>query len=98
MASAAFTAVSEMPPNGDVPINMRPACFIFQRGTEHHVYGAQLVSPKRTLEAWLFIYTNAKDPNTIGAVQLDNIMDAFDAAFAAARDLGTGLVSLGNSA
>jgi hypothetical protein len=79
----------------DVPPSARPACFVFQGGMEHHAYGAQLVNPKRTIEVRLFIYANAKDPNTIGASLLNAILDALDAAFAAARDPVSGLISLG---
>lgn len=81
----------------DVPPNARPACFVFQGGMEHHVYGAQLVNPKRTMKVRLFIYVNAKDPNTIGAVQIDNIIDALDAAFLSAKDPAHGRVALGSS-
>lgn len=81
----------------DVPISQRPACFVFQGGREQRVFGQQLVIPKRTMEVRLFIYASAKDHNTIGAAQLDDILDALDAAFAAAADAGTGIVSLGGA-
>lgn len=81
----------------DVPVNQRPACFVFQGGRQTYAYGAQLVNPKRIIEARLFIYVNAKDHNTIGASQLDAILDALDTAFSAAADPGTGILSLGGA-
>lgn len=79
----------------EVPVESRPACFIFSGGSEMHSYEGQNVNPKRVMMVRLFIYTNAKDPTVIGADQLDDISDGLDAAFAAARDPLTGRATLG---
>jgi hypothetical protein len=68
---------------GDVPPSMRPALFQFEGVEDDDEWtgsgGLQLV---RTLACKLFIYTDASDPSTIGATQLNNINDALDAALA----------------
>lgn len=68
---------------GDVPLFERPACFVFSGGNQSYQW-QQSVDPKRQILLRLFIYTNAKDPTIVGATQLDNIMDALDAALAPA--------------
>ncbi len=81
----------------DVPAASRPACYVFEGGNERRVYDQQLVTPKRTIDVRIFIYIDAKDPNVIGSTMLNNILDAIDAAFAAARSPITGLISLGGA-
>ena len=66
---------------GDVPLANRPACFVFSGGNQSYQW-RQSVDPKRQLLIRLFIYTNAKDQSIVGATELDNIMDALDAALA----------------
>jgi hypothetical protein len=65
----------------DVPAAARPCCFVFEGGKETYAW-SNGAAPKRTLEVRLFIYANAKDPAAIGSAQLNDIMDALDAAFA----------------
>lgn len=65
----------------DVPPAERPCCFLFEGGKESYAW-ANSAAPKRTLEVRLFIYVDAKDPASIGASQLNEIMDALDAALA----------------
>ena len=82
----------------DVPPAMRPACFLFEGGTETYadVTGA---TPKRALALRLFIYVDAHDPATVGAAQLNAIMDALDATLApAGSDLPLGRTTLGGTA
>ena len=82
----------------DVPPAMRPACFLFEGGTE--TYADTATEPaKRILSLRLFIYIDAHDPGAIGAVQLNTIMDALDAALApAGADLTLGRCTLDGTA
>jgi hypothetical protein len=60
----------------DVPLSSRPACFVFEGGKDSYSWqGSQL---RRVIELHLFIYLNAKDPNTIGSSLINNVMDALD--------------------
>ena len=82
----------------DVPPAMRPACFLFEGGTETHENAAG-GTPRRALEVRLFIYVDAHDPGLIGAVALNTIMDALDAALApSGADLPFGRLTLGGNA
>jgi hypothetical protein len=65
----------------DVPATSRPACFLYEGSQETYSWSESAV-PKRVIEVRLFIYLNAKDPNITGAALLNEVMDAFDAAFA----------------
>ena len=82
----------------DVPLASRPACFLFEGGTE--TYADTATDPaKRTLSLRLFIYIDAYDPETIGATRLNDIMDALDAALApVGSDLPLGRCTLGGTA
>ena len=82
----------------DVPLALRPACFLFEGGTE--TYADTATEPaKRTLSLRLFIYIDAYDPAAIGAAQLNTIMDALDVALApAGADLALGRFTLGGTA
>ena len=82
----------------DVPPAMRPACFLFEGGTE--TYADTATDPaKRSLSLRLFIYIDAHDPGTVGAIQLNDIMDALDVALApAGADLTLGRCTLGGAA
>ena len=81
----------------DVPPAMRPACFLFEGGAETYV-DAAAATPKRSLQVRLFVYIDAHDPAAIGAVALNTIMDALDAALEpAGADLALGRVTLGGA-
>jgi len=79
----------------DVSMANRPACFIFEGGFETYAWSEGAIA-KRIIEAKVFIYLNAKDPNVIGASLLNDVMDALDAAFAlSGNDLLIGRNTLG---
>ena len=82
----------------DVSPAMRPACFLFEGGTESYDNAAGAV-PKRRLFPRLFIYVDAHDPDAIGAAQLNAIMDALDAALEpTGADSALGRCTLGGTA
>ena len=82
----------------DVPPAMRPACFLFEGGSETYDNAAG-GSPKRSLAVKLFIYVDAHDPARFGAAQLNAIMDALDAALApAGADAALGRTTLAGTA
>jgi len=82
----------------DVPAAMRPACFLFEGGSETYEHAAE-APPKRMLSVRLFIYVDAHDPAAIGAATLNTIMDALDAALApAGAELALGRTTLGGAA
>jgi hypothetical protein len=82
----------------DVTPVERPACFIFEGGFETYEQGAA-AQPKRSIEAKIFIYIDAQDPQTIGAAAINDILDALDAAFLpAGPDLPAGRNTLGGAA
>jgi hypothetical protein len=64
-----------------VPVEMRPACFLFEGGKEGYVW-QQGVEPRVEIEVRLFVYIDAKDPSVVGSSALNVIMDALDAAMA----------------
>jgi hypothetical protein len=65
----------------DVSAANRPACFLFEGSQETYTWSESAL-PKRIIEVRLFVYLNAKDPSVVGATLLNNVMDAFDTAFA----------------
>ena len=76
----------------------RPACFLFEGGTESYERGATAV-PKRMLDLKLFVYVDAHDPRAIGASLLNAILDALDTALRpAGADIALGRVTLGGAA
>ena len=82
----------------DVPPAMRPACFLFEGGSETYA-SAAAPNPRRSLELRLFIYVNAHDPGAIGATQLNAIMDGLDAALTPkGLDASLGRLTLGGAA
>ena len=82
----------------DVPAAMRPACFLFEGGTETYADASGSIA-KRTLVLRLFIYADAHDPALPGAKTLDAIMDALDLALApAGADAALGRCTLGGAA
>ena len=98
--SALFAAVSSAYPWGlasrrmklwsEVPSALRPAFFQLESGPETYQW-ASPATPKRTLEAKLFLYFDARDPTTPGASAINNALDAIDAALApAASNIGLG--------
>src|SRR5271169_3249147 len=79
----------------EVPSAFRPAFFQLESGPETYQWTSP-ATPKRTFEAKLFLYFDARDPTTPGATAINNALDAIDAALApAASDLGVGRQTLG---
>jgi hypothetical protein len=105
--SALFAAVSSAYPWGlasrrmklwsEVPAALRPAFFQLESGPEIYQW-ASPATPKRTLEAKLFIYFDARDPMTPGATAINNALDAIDAALAPeSSNIGLGRQTLGGT-
>jgi hypothetical protein len=105
--SALFAAVSAAYPWGvasrrlklwsEVPAALRPALFQLEAGPETYQWPTP-VAPKRTLEAKLFLYFDARDPATPGASAINAALDALDAALApAGADLALGRQTLGGA-
>lgn len=65
----------------DVPAARRPAVFLHEGGDETYAWSSGAVA-RRTIEVKIFVYIDAKDHRTIGAAQLNDIMDALDRALA----------------
>ena len=81
----------------EVPAALRPAFFQLESGPETYQW-ASPATPKRTLEAKLFLYFDARDPTTPGATAINNALDAIDAALApAGADLSLGRQTLGGA-
>ena len=77
----------------DVNASDKPALFLAQRG-QTYVQGSEATPQKVTLKADLFVYTNVgKDPKAVPARQLNDLVDAVDAALAG--DVVTGRQTLG---
>lgn len=82
----------------DVPVGERPALFQFEGGVDGYAWSNDLL-PKRTIEAKLFIYFDAKDPSVVGASQINDVLDAIDAALTpTGRDAHLGRQTLGGTA
>ena len=105
--SALFAAVSAACPWGvasrrlklwsEVPAALRPALFQLEAGPETYQWPTP-AAPKRTLEAKLFLYFDARDPATPGASAINAALDALDAALApAGADLALGRQTLGGA-
>ena len=60
---------------------MRPALFQLESGPETYQW-TNPAAPRRTLEAKLFLYFDARDPTTTGSTSINNALDALDAALA----------------
>ena len=83
--SALFAAVSAAYPWGlasrrmklwsEVPAALRPALFQLESGPETYQW-ASPATPKRTLEAKLFLYFDARDPATPGSSAINHALDA----------------------
>ena len=105
--SALFATVSVAYPWGvasrrlklwsEVPAALRPALFQLEAGPETYQWPTP-AAPKRTLEAKLFLYFDARDPATPGASAINAALDALDAALApAGADLALGRQTLGGA-
>jgi hypothetical protein len=103
--SALFAAVSAAYPWGlasrrmklwsEVPAALRPAFFQLESGPEAYLWTTP-ANPRRTLEAKLFLYFDARDPTAPGATTINEALDAIDAALApAGSDLALGRQTLG---
>ena len=105
--SALFAAVSAAYPWGmasrrmklwsDVPPNSRPALFQLEGGAETYQWSSPAL-PKRSLEAKLFLYFDARDPTIPGASAINAALDALDVALApAGQDGASGRQTLGGA-
>jgi hypothetical protein len=105
--SALFAAVSAAFPWGlasrrmklwsEVPAAMRPAFFQLESGPETYQWPSP-AAPKRTWEAKLFLYFDARDPSVPGSTAINAALDALDAALApAGADLPLGRQTLGGA-
>ncbi len=105
--SALFAAVSAAYPWGvasrrlklwsEVPAALRPALFQLESGPETYQWPTP-AAPKRTLEAKLFLYFDARDPATPGASAINAALDALDAALAPiGADVALGRQTLGGA-
>ena len=92
LASRRMKLWSETPPN------LRPALYQLESGPETYQWTSP-ATPRRTLEAKLFLYFDARDPSTPGASAINAALDALDAALApAGLDAATGRQTLGGAA
>ena len=66
----------------EVPLASRPALFLFEGCPQTYRWGQSVAFPIITMQADVVIYTDCKDPNIIGATQINDICDALDAALA----------------
>lgn len=66
----------------EVPPADRPALFLVEHA---EIYSRQSETfGKRSMEASIFVYIDAKDPSAVGASAINDIMDAIDTALAPA--------------
>lgn len=66
----------------DVSHSSRPACYVFEGGEDVYAW-TENIRPKRIIDVRVFVYLNAKDSGVVGSALLNEVMDAFDAAFLA---------------
>jgi hypothetical protein len=103
--SALFAAVSAAYPWGlasrrlklwsEAPAALRPALFQLEAGAEIYTWTSP-ATPRRTLEAKLFLYFDARDPAIPGASAINAALDALDAALTpVGADLALGRQTLG---
>jgi hypothetical protein len=79
----------------DVPSEQRPAMFQFE-GHDETWDWSNASNPKVVLEASIFIYTDCKDPTVIGAIQLNEVLNAITTALVpGVSDIQTGRQTLG---
>jgi hypothetical protein len=65
----------------EVPHSQRPALFQLESGPETYQWSSP-ATPRRTWEAKLFMYFDARDPSRPGASAINHALDALDAALA----------------
>ncbi len=105
--SALFAAVSAAYPWGvasrrmklwsEVPSALRPAFYQLESGPESYQWSSP-ATPRRTLEAKLLLYFDARDPALPGASAINAALDAIDAALApSGPDAATGRQTLGGA-
>jgi hypothetical protein len=81
----------------EVPAALRPAFFQLESGPETYQWTSP-ATPKRTFEARLFLYFDARDPTTPGASAMNAALDAIDAALApSGPDASLGRQTLGGT-
>lgn len=81
----------------ETPAHLRPALFQLEAGPETYQW-TQIAAPRRTLEARLFLYFDARDPSTPGSTTMNVALDALDAALApSAADIAAGRQTLGGA-
>lgn len=79
----------------EVPPGQRPALFQLESGPESYQW-TSLATPRRSFDAKLLLYFDARDPSRPGACALNQALDALDAALApAGADLARGRQTLG---
>jgi len=100
VASAAFpwrVAARRLKLWSEVPAALRPALFQLEAGPETYQWPTP-AAPKRTLEAKLLLYFDARDPATPGASAINAALDALDSALApTGGDLALGRQTLGGA-
>ncbi len=105
--SALFAALSAAYPWGlasrrlklwsEVPPALRPALFQLESGPETYAWTSP-AAPKRTFEAKLFLYFDARDRTIPGSTALNDALDAIDAALApTGGDAALGRQTLGGA-
>jgi hypothetical protein len=81
----------------EVPAAMRPALFQLESGPESYAW-TSAATPRRTIEARLFLYFDSRDPFTPGAATINAALDAIDAALTPrSNDLAAGRQTLGGA-
>jgi hypothetical protein len=81
----------------ETPANLRPALFQLEGGPETYQW-TLLATPRRTLEAKLFLYFDARNPSTPGSSAINAALDALDVALApSGLDLAAGRQTLGGA-
>jgi hypothetical protein len=81
----------------EVPAHLRPALFQLESGPEAYQWTSP-AAPRRTYEAKLFLYFDARDPATPGACRMNEALDALDAALTlTGHDQARGRQTLGGA-
>ncbi len=82
----------------DVPVSLRPCCFIFSGGMEKYDWTTG-GAPRRTVPFRLYVYTGDPDQVSSDTPEQDSIMDALDLAMRpTGGDVPTGRNTLGGAA
>ncbi len=77
-------------------VDLRPAFFQLESGPETYQWTSP-ATPKRTFEAKLFLYFDARDPTTPGSSAINAALDAIDAALAPPAPTSLGRQTLGGA-